>query len=123
MEMANSVKKVKVAKSTGYTSVHLRRETKKQIVVDLTRINKKDFGRTVRIDEYLSLAISLITPEHIQKLQEASLSNADKLERDYKAYVAEFGNISKDEYLGKRLSGEMMASVKKVSDAPTEAKT
>lgn len=103
-------KRPKVSKSTSYTTIHTRKETKKKIAADLGKINKKDFGRTIRADEYLALAVSLITPEHIQRLQDSSLSNSDRLERDYRTYVAQFGHISKDSYLGKRLSGEIKAS-------------
>lgn len=61
----------------------------------------------IRAEEYLALAVTLIAPEHILQLQEGSLSHADRLERDYRAYVAQFGAVSKDEYLGRRLSGEI----------------
>jgi hypothetical protein len=51
--------------------------------------------------------MSLITPQHLQELQEASLTHADRLERDFRAYAAEHGSTSRDEYLGKRLTGEI----------------
>ena len=38
------------------------------------------------------------------------MSHADRLEREYREYVAKNGAISKDEYLGKRLCGEIPAS-------------
>lgn len=107
MEIDPSEKKMKGKKIQIYTSVHMRKETKKRVSSDLARINKKDFGRNIRADDYLALAVSLITPEHIQQLQESSLSHADRLERDYRSYVLKFGPISKDEYLGKRLNGEI----------------
>lgn len=107
MENNSIEKKSKSSKPTGYTSIHTRKETKKRITADLARINKKDFGRVIRAEEYLALAVTLITPEHILQLQESSLSNADRLERDYRKYLAQFGPISKDDYLGKRLSGQI----------------
>ena len=113
MEINTAEKKSKASKPAPYTSVHMRKETKKRISADLARVNKKDFGRTIRADEYLTLAVSLITPEHLQQLQETSLSNSDRLERDYRAYIAKNGQISKDEYLGKRLSGEL--GIQKIS--------
>lgn len=107
MEINSNEKKPKSAKPSAHGAIRVRKETRKRVLSELARINKKDFGKKVRVDEYLSLAVSLVTSEHIQKLQEGSLSNADRLERDYKTYFAEHGFISKDVYLGKRLSGEI----------------
>ena len=107
MESNVPERKAKPSKPNAYSTISILKETKKRISADLARINKKDFGRTIRADEYLALAVSLVTPELAKQLQESSLSNADRLERDYRAYVSQFGTISKDEYLGKRLSGEI----------------
>jgi len=74
---------------------------------DLARANKKDYGRPVRSDDYVALAFSKMTEADVNSLQENSLSYADRLDRDYKKYVAEHGHIPKDAYLGKRLSGEI----------------
>lgn len=106
MDSNTNDKKVKTMKPTAHAALRVRKETRKRVLADLGRVNKKDYGKKVRADDYLSLAVSLIQPEHIQKLQEGSLSNADRLDRDYREYVSKHGFISKDEYLGKRLSGE-----------------
>jgi hypothetical protein len=90
--------------------LRIRRETKRLIEADLEKVNKKDFGRRIRTEDYLTLALSLVTPQHIDKLREASLTNADRLERDYRTYITKHGPISRDEYLGKRLSGEIPTS-------------
>ena len=108
MENNPTEKKVKPAsKSSAHASLRVRKETRKRVVADLAKVNRKDFGKKIRTDQYIELAISLVTPEHLVQLQEGSLSNVDRFERDYKAYVAKHGSISKDEYLGKRLSGEI----------------
>ena len=109
METNSTEKKAKVVKPSAHSAIRVRKETRKRVLADLARANKKDFGKKVRVDELIALAVSLVTPEHIQQLQEGSLSNADRLERDYRAYVAEHGHVSKDVYLGKRLSGEIAA--------------
>jgi hypothetical protein len=90
-----------------YASLRVRRETKRQILSVLESINKKDLGRRVHTEEFLALALRLVTPQHLEQLQEASLSNADRLERDYRDCVAQHGPITRDEYLGKRLTGEI----------------
>ncbi|MBI2712252.1 MAG: hypothetical protein HYX41_05245 [Bdellovibrio sp.] len=108
MEEANTeVKVVKPQKPTKNVSLRVRKETRRKIIAELARINRKALGRPLYIDDFLAFAISLISPEHIEKLQESSLSNADRLERDYRAYITQIGPISKDEYLGKRLNGEI----------------
>lgn len=101
-----SEKKPRPSKQTQSVSLNIRRETRKRIQTELARANKKDYGRTVSADDYIAMAIGLMTPEHIKQLQEASLSNADRFERDYRRYVATAGHISKDAYLGLRLKGE-----------------
>ena len=107
--MENNVieKKTKSTKTSRNATINVKRETKKRIIADLGRINKKDFGHNIRADEYLAFAISLISTDHIKQLQESSLSNSDRLDRDYKAYIDKFGHVSKDEYLGKRLRGDI----------------
>ncbi|MGK5088159.1 hypothetical protein WDW86_11425 [Bdellovibrionota bacterium FG-2] len=105
---AISEKKTKaLPKRPSYASIRVRRETHRQIESHIEKINKKDLGRRIRAEEFLALALSLITPQHLEQLQEASLTNGDRLERDLRAYTAENGPISRDEYLGKRLTGEI----------------
>lgn len=106
MDTQSTDKKSKGSKAPAYAIIRVSRETRKRLMSDLARVNKKDFGRTVRADGLLSVALSLLQPEHLQQLQEASLSNQDRLERDYRAYVAKHGAMSKDDYLGLRLAGQ-----------------
>ena len=107
METNSTEKKVKGSKPSAHASLRVKKETRKRVLADLSKINKKDFGKSVHADELIALAISLVTPEHFQKLQERSLSNADRLERDYRAYISKHGQVTKDTYLGKRLAGEI----------------
>ena len=124
MDNSQPEKKAKSPKPTAHAALRVRKETRKKVVTELAKVNRKDFGRRVRTDEYLLLAISLIRSEHIHSLQEASLSNADRLERDYRAYVAQHGSISKDEYLGRRLRGELKEGTETASNVTpmTEAR-
>lgn len=109
MENTGNEKKVKSAKTSGYGSLRLKKDIKKRIMSDLARVNKKDYGKKVHLSEYLEVLMGLFTAEHITQLQERSLSNADRLDREYKKYAAEHGPISKDEYLGARLRGTIVA--------------
>lgn len=108
MEQSNPTKIAK-PKTVIVSTVGLRvkRETKKKALSDLAKINKKDFGRNIRVDELIALALSLVEPKHVRELQERSLSNADRLERQFQDYIKVHGSISKDAFLGKLLAGEV----------------
>ena len=107
MEQNVNEKKVKASKPTSHAALRVRKETRKRVLSELAKINKKDFGRRIRADEYLTLAMSLVTIADIQRMQDASLSNADRLERDYRDYISKNAAMTKDVYLGKRLNGEL----------------
>ncbi len=108
MDTSNNEKKLKVvSKPNGYATLRVKKDTRKRVVKDLEKVNSKEFGRRVRMDDYVAFALGLVTPEHHRQLQESTLSHEDRLKRDYKAYVAQHGMISRDEYLGKRLAGEI----------------
>ena len=108
MDTIQTEKKAKSSKPLSHAAIRVKKETRKRLLSDLAKVNKKDFGRRVRADEYLSVALSLVSSEHVRALQESSLSNADRLSREHQEYVAKNGAISKDEYLGKRLRGEFL---------------
>lgn len=88
MDTNQAAKKAKSGKHSVYISIRIRRETRKRLLTELAKANKKDFGKKVRMDEYIALALSLIKPEHIESLQESSLTHADRFERDYRTYIA-----------------------------------
>ncbi len=111
-------KKSKVAaKRSTYSAQHVKSETRKRIKALVAQLNRKDFGRRIHGDAVIALGLSLIRAEHLSKLQEASLSESDRLERDYRTYVAKHGPITKDAYLGMRLRGEIASSAE---EKPTE---
>lgn len=109
MEQANSVKQSK-ARLVNATTVLIRvkRETKKWVLAELAKLNKKDFGRKIRCDDLISLAMSLVKDHHLKELQNTSLSNADRLELQYREYVKKHGPLTKDEFLGVILSGSVV---------------
>lgn len=106
MEQSTQVKTTK-SKATSASTVGLRvkRETKKRIQAELAKVNKKDFGKKVRCDELIATALALLTAEHLKALQDASMTNADRLEIQYRDYVKKNGATTKDEFLGKILAG------------------
>ncbi len=90
-------------------SLRIKRETKKKILSELAQLNKKEFGRPITPDQYVSLAISLLTKDHLESLREQSLSNKDRLEKRYTEFCARNGRISKDEFIGILLKSDMEA--------------
>ena len=103
--------------TTSTTPIRVKRETRKKILQELAKANKKDFGRNLRAEDLIALAITLLQPQHIKQLQEAALSNGDRLEQQYKDYAAKHGSLSKDAFLGKLLAGE----IGEQSDSKTQA--
>ncbi|MGE0175142.1 MAG: hypothetical protein AB7T49_20270 [Oligoflexales bacterium] len=97
--------------SAPSVGLRVRRETKKRIQVELAKINKKDFGRKVRCDQLIATALALLTEIHIKELQQGSMTNADRLEIQYRDHVKRHGAMSKDEFLGMILSGSLVESV------------
>lgn len=98
MENQNAQKSAK--KAATASSLRVKPETRKRFLSELAKVNKKSYGRKVRADQLLSLLMTLVRPEHIQQLQQGSLSNSDRLEMRYREHVKKFGPTSKDEFLG-----------------------
>lgn len=94
-------------KTPVYRTDNLRvlRETKKKVAADLAVLNRKDFGRRITSSDYVALAISLVRPEHLEQLRDASLSNEDRLKLRFQEYCDKNGKVSRDEFLGILLAG------------------
>lgn len=100
------------------TPIRVKRETRKKILLELAKANKKDFGRKLRAEDLIAFALTLIRPEHVAQLQETTLSNADRLEQQYREFVAKHGSISKDAYLGKLLGSTLPSNEVSQEQAP-----
>ena len=96
------------SKSAAVTTASLRvkRDTKRRVVAELAKVNKKDFGKKVRADALIGLALSLLNDQHIKALQEGSMTNADRFEAKYRDYIKQHGATTKDEYLGTLLTDD-----------------
>ena len=90
-----------------YTNVRVKKTVKKTINGFLNKVNRKKFGRKVRDEAVIELAVSLLNDSHIKELQEKSLTNKDRLEIKYQEFIKVNGNISKDEFIGYLLSPEI----------------
>lgn len=87
-------------------SLRVRRETKKKILTELANLNRKELGKAITPDQYVTMAISKITPDDLEKLKEQSLSNKDRLESQYRKHCTEHGKISMDDFLGRLLASQ-----------------
>ncbi len=108
METTQKEKVTKIKASTVSTvSLRMKRETKRRVLVELAKVNKKSFGKKVRVDELICLLLPLLTDAHIKSMQDSSMTNADRLELQYRDYIKTHGAISKDDFLGQILIGKI----------------
>ena len=98
--MENQVQESKAKAKKESSTVRVSNSTQKLLTSVLQKSNKKSYGRRVKADPVLQLALSKLTDADIKALQEQSLSNADRMEMKYREFVRTNGPISKDEFLG-----------------------
>ena len=95
-------KQIKIqGKRVNTAGIRVSKETQRDLNRLLDKVNKKQFGKKIKINQIIAISIKLICDEHIKKLQQSSLTNADKIEMQYREYVRQNGAISKDNFLGK----------------------
>ena len=92
---------------SSMTAIRVRKETRRKIVTVLTRINKKDFGRKIRADELIALALDTVTEQEIAALQQQSMTNADRIEAAFRAHLKRHPGITKDQFLGTLLNSQL----------------
>jgi hypothetical protein len=90
---------IKSKTKPGTDSLRVKRETKKRVLAELTILNKKEFGKPITPDQLVSLALSLVKPEHLQTLKEQSLTAKDRFEQRYRDFCIQNGKVSKDDFL------------------------
>jgi len=88
------------SKGNAMMAIRVKKETAKSVQDLLKKLNKKDYGRRVRADELISLAVTLVTSEHHKTLQDATLSEQDRVKREHREYCSKNGNISFEQYIG-----------------------
>lgn len=81
--------------------------------------NKKKFGRKIKVDQIVSLALDLLTEEHIAVVQDQSLTNEDRKESLRQRHIEQCGPISKDDFLGLLLSPEFQRFLSEQSSTGT----
>jgi hypothetical protein len=71
------------------------------------KANKKQYGRKIRDSEILAKALSLVEQRHLQELQDATLSEKDRLHIAHEEFAKQHGKISLDQFIGRLLKGEI----------------
>lgn len=107
-----------VTKPSAYASIRIRKETRKALLQDMAKLNKKEFGKSIKIDRFIAKARTLMTQEHFRELQNESLSVMDRLKRDHQEYVQKNGAVSFEDYHEKRLNGKLQYSSEEPQPEP-----
>ena len=109
MELSKPNSPKKQIKKTNTTPIRVFKATAKTLKSMIQKLDKKSFGRKVRVDDLILKSLSLLEDKHLEEIRDATLSNTDKLEISYQEYCKTHGQISKDEYLGRLLSDQKSA--------------
>ena len=99
METTEVKKAPKAAKKSSSSAIRVSQEMRKRVLSELARINKKPQGKRVKFDALLAILLPKLTAKDVSDLQNASLSGRDRLEQNFKAYCAKFGQVTMDEFL------------------------
>lgn len=71
------------------------------------KANKKNYGRKIKDAEIIAKALGLIESQHIQELQETTLSEKDRLHIAHDDFQKKNGKITLDQFIGKLLKGQI----------------
>ena len=104
--MESKTQKTSTKKANSQKSIRIGADTERKLARLLNGANKKKFGRKIKIDQLLCLALDLVTEEHLRTLQDTSLTNEDRKELLRQSYIQEVGPISKDAFTGFMLTEE-----------------
>jgi hypothetical protein len=121
MEQTEVKKSTKLTgKKSNSATIRVSVDTRKRLVSELLKINKKQYGKRVKIDALLMLLLTKITSQDVTQLQEASLTGRDRIEQSYKAHCAKFGQITRDEYFALLLRPKVTNEINKIGESSDE---
>lgn len=70
------------------------------------KANRKSFGRKVKDNEIITLALSQITASHLETLQQQTLTAKDRLQQAFEGFQKSNGKATMDEFIAKLLMVE-----------------
>lgn len=95
---------IKKDKNKFYIDVSQNKEEKEIIQNTLNSINNKSYGKEITLKEILMFLISKITPKDIEKLQDSSLTEMEKVKRALDDHNRKNGSdLNLGEFLTKKL--------------------
>lgn len=104
--MENKTLKTKVKNAANYASVRIKTSSKKTATALLNEANNKKYGRKIKFEELVEVALTLINKDHLKQLQERSFSNEDRKELLRQKYIEKHGQITKDDFTGFMMTAE-----------------
>jgi hypothetical protein len=112
MEPNDESSKPQVTKLNQSNTVPIRvhKDTARLIRRELAKLNKKDLGRRIKVDDFITKSISKITDDDRKTLQEQSLSNSDRLELLYREHSQGGGSLTREQFLGQILAATIEAT-------------
>ena len=93
--MQSKTTKIAAKQINKLKSIRVQLETQRKAERLLAVANKKRFGRKIKVDQLLNLALDLVCESQLHSLQELSLTNEDRKEILRQKYIsyAEVGII------------------------------
>ena len=110
-------RKIENRKAKLSKSIRMSSELQTKVREILILVNNKSAGRKVKIEMLLSVALDLVKEEHVEKLQELTLTNEDRKEILRQKWIAVNGSISKDDFTGLMLKKEFFVFLEGINDA------
>lgn len=103
------------------TGVRVKAATKKKLDEILQMANRKKMGRKVLPDDVLSLALDLVSQDHIGRLQSESLRPSDKKTILYLKYKEDHPQAGREDFEEFTMTGEWPRFLKRYEKEVTQA--
>ncbi|MBM4253422.1 MAG: hypothetical protein FJ146_15745 [Deltaproteobacteria bacterium] len=105
-------------KKRSHWAVSCDADVHKKIKRLVQKANKKETGQRITASSIISLALSLVTEDHILTLQEQSLTTDEKLEQLRLKYAKSNGPITREGFLSILLAAHQRAAAEN-TDKPS----
>lgn len=103
--------------SSNTVPIRVKKSTAKTIRMILNKLNKKQLGRKVIVDDVISKSLPLLLENHLEEIKAATYSSKDRLELKHQEYCKTHGSISKEDFLEKLLQAGL-PSLENDSETP-----
>ena len=94
-------------KTPSSMAIRIKSRSKDKIDAMIARVNKDRIGRRVKADDLICFGLNLLKEEHLEEIGTSLLSNKDKVEILFKKVSKEKRGITRDEFFGMLLDGQL----------------